>query len=118
VVFELNDRGRHELQNNIGPEVASIEGTLRSATDSQFVLSVIAVKGIYGSYSKWTGEQVTIRPEHVRYVRERRYSSGRTFALAGAVASGTLAFIVTRGLLGGATPPDPGGNPPPPPPDN
>lgn len=101
VVLELNDRGRVALEQNVGPEVASVEGVVSQVVDSTLVLSVIRTRGLYGSEVRWGGESVVFRPEYLRAMGERRYSRARTFALASAVASGTLAFMATRSLLGG-----------------
>lgn len=108
IVLELNDRGRFALEQNIGPEVAAVEGIIESASDSQLVLSVMEIRGLYGSRSRWAGELVTMKPEHVRTMRERQYSRGRTIALASMLASTTVAFMVTRSIFGGGTAGDDG----------
>lgn len=116
VSIELSDRGRVALEQNIGPEVKTVEGMLQTVTDdSQLVLSVTEVRGLYGGQSRWGGEVVAFRPEYVRTLRERRYSGGRTFLLGTTLAASTVAFLVTRSLLGGGTgdgsgPPGPPGN--------
>lgn len=112
VVLEINDRGRLDLEQRIGPEVASVEGLLRSYVDSVLVVSVVETRGLYGSRTRWTGESVEFRPYHIRLLRERRYSKPHTFALVTALASSTVAFIVTRGFFGqgGSDVPGPGGD--------
>ena len=102
VSLELNDRGRVGLEQNVGPEVAVVEGLLTDATDSALVVEVREVRSLYGDRSRWAGERVTIRPDYVRTMSERRYSGARTAVLAGAVASSTLAFLATRSLIGSA----------------
>jgi hypothetical protein len=112
----LNDRGRVALENNVGPEVVTLQGLLRAVTDSQMTLAVYEVTSLYGGTTRWNGERVVIRPEHVRTMRERRYSRPRTIAMLSVLASGTAAFIMTRGLLGGGAEgeggPSTGGPPP------
>lgn len=100
VVIEMNDRGRIALEQNIGPDAATIEGTLRAVSDSMLELSMIEVRTLYGGVVKWNGEPVTINQAYVRLMRERRYSRPHTFALVTALASSTVAFIATRGLFG------------------
>lgn len=100
VALELNDRGRAALEQNIGPEVLSVEGVISSISDSVMVVSMEGAKSLRGASTRWTGESVTFRTEYVRALREKRYSGGRTIALVSAVASSTALFIVTRGLLG------------------
>lgn len=101
VQLELNDRGRVALEQNVGPEAAQVEGIVTAVVDSQLVVAVHRVRPLYGREVRWAGESVVFRPEHLRSMGERRYSRGRTFALAGVLASGTVAFMATRSLLGG-----------------
>lgn len=115
VVLDINDRGRLELEQRIGPDVASVEGLLRSNVDSLLVVSIVETRGLYGSRTRWSGEPVEFRPYQVRLLRERRYSKPHTFALVTALASSTVAFIATRGLfgLGGGNGPGSGDGDPP-----
>ena len=99
----LNDMGRAQMQNNIGPEVASVEGLLVSATDSQYVLQVSRTIGFRGNENRWNGEPVTVQYGYVGMVRERRFSAGRTVMLAGTFTASMLAFVATRTLIGGST---------------
>ena len=108
VALELNDRGRAALEQNVGPEILSVEGVITSIGDSAMVVSMEGAKSIRGVSIRWTGESVTFRSDYVRSLRERRYSGARTLALVSAVASSTALFIVTRGLLGNGAG-DPGG---------
>lgn len=120
VVVDINDRGRIALEQNIGPDAASIEGTLREASDSLLLISVTEVRTLYRSTVRWNGETVSVRTGYVRLMRERAYSRPHTLALVTALASSTVAFIATRGLIGlggSADRPSPGG-PDTPPPEN
>lgn len=112
VLLELNDRGRVALEQNVGPEVAAVEGIVAEVVDSQLVVSVMRTRGLYGSEVRWAGESVVFRPEYLRAMGERRYSRAKTFALASVMASGALAFVATRSLLGGGNE-DNGGTTPP-----
>lgn len=108
VSMDLNDRGRAALEQNVGPEILSVEGVISSISDSVLVVSMERARSLRGVSTNWTGEPVTFRSEYVRSMRERRYSGARTIALVSALASSTALFIATRGLLGfGAG--DPGG---------
>jgi hypothetical protein len=100
VEVALNDRGRAALENNVGPEVLTVEGTVAEVTDSGFALNVRRVVGIDRQVSKWTGERVVMRNEHVRQIRERRFSAGRTMLFVGSMTASALAFAVTRSILG------------------
>ena len=110
----LNDQGRANLVDHVGPEVASVEGELVSTADSQYVLKVDRTISINGLQSRWSGESVTVRYGYVGMVRERRFSSQRTAVTAAAVTVSVVAFVATRSLLGGSS----GGNTGQPPPPN
>ena len=114
VVIELSDQGRIGMGRQLGSEVASVEGALVLHSDTSYVVAVSAIVGLWGSVSRWQGERVTIRPEFVRRLSERRFSMGRTVAVAGVATAGFLAFVVSRSLLGGGNEGGPGPEPPPP----
>jgi hypothetical protein len=115
VALDLNDRGRAALEQHVGPEVRTVEGVVREATDSTYLLSMVETRDLSGGQTRWAGESVVISPTHVRTARERRYSQGRTVALGVALASAAVVFMTSRNLLGGGSGGD-DGNPPPPPP--
>lgn len=100
LAVELNDVGRVGVANNVGPEVGRVEGFLQSRSDSQYVIRVADVFGLYGTRTRWAGEPVTFRSEYLRTVRARRLSRGRTAALVSTLAVALGTFIVTRDLLG------------------
>jgi len=109
----LNDAGRANLTNNIGPEVASVQGELVSSADSQYLLRVDRTVDFRGQENRWNSEAVTVRFGYVGMVLERRFSPQRTFVAAAGLTAGVLAFVATRSLAGGSS----GGNngqPPPP----
>jgi hypothetical protein len=110
----LNDMGRANLVDHIGPEVASVEGELVSAADSQYVLRVNRTIGFRGQESRWSGEQVSVRYGYVGMVRERSFSPQKTAVAVGALTAGVVAFVATRNLLGSSS----GGNTGQPPPPN
>ncbi len=116
VALELNDQGRVGLANHLGPEAARVEGGLVGWTDSQYVVQVSDVIGLQGTRTRWSGETVTLRPEYVKSLRERRFSWAKTALLSSALTGALVAFIATRSLLGqgpsgGETqPPGPGEN--------
>ncbi len=100
IEVELSDAGRVGMTSAVGPETGSIQGTLQSRSDSGIVMRVSQVLGEYGGVTKWEGELVTIRPEYVRSLRERKFSATRTAVLAVAAGAGLVAFVATRDLLG------------------
>lgn len=108
LVIELTDQGRVGMESQVGPAVASVEGALVSRSDTAYVVGVSAVNGLWGAFSKWQGERVTLRPEYIRRMSERRFSMGRTVAAAGIGTAAFLAFVVTRSLLGNGNDGGPG----------
>lgn len=103
LAFDLNDRGRAEVVENIGPETARVEGTLLRSTDTAYVIRVAQVITLRGRAYPWSGETVMLSRAWVRELRERRFSAPRTLVVAGGATMSLLAFVVTRGLgvLGG-----------------
>ena len=113
VVLAVNDRGRVALADSVGESVAQIEGALVSRRDSVFVVRVRAVEYLNGQRTRWTGEALTVREEHLRDVQARRMSRGRTAVVAGVVSSSLIAFILSRDLFGlGGGGREPGGGGP------
>jgi hypothetical protein len=113
LVVELTDQARVGLAPQLGSEVASVEGALVQRTDSQFVLGVSRVFGLWGAQSRWGGERVTFATDQVRRMSIRRFSTGRTAIAAGGVTAAVLAFVLTRSLIGGGSEPTDLNRPPP-----
>lgn len=110
----VSDRGRVELQPQLGQGVVSFEGMLDRRSDSSYVLRVAEVTYINRQTNRWSGEPITVSQSAVRDIRVRRLSKRRTFlAIAGSFGAGVV-FVVSRGLFGGGTI-DSDPTPPPPP---
>jgi hypothetical protein len=103
VSLELNDQGRAALSDQLGPGVLSVEGMLQQTTNNQYVVSVSSVRSIQGGTAHWGGERVTIPSSAVSRSNLRTLARGRTWGLAGAVALGIVAIIMTRSLTGGGS---------------
>lgn len=109
IAFDVNDAGRVALGLQMGPEISQIEGRLISRDSGAFVVGVNAVRSLRGGEQVWSGERVSLRNEWINSTYARQFSAGRTLIL-GAAGVGGVVYILTRGLLGGATdepPPDP-----------
>ena len=96
----LNDRGRVDLEQQLGPEVWQVEGTLVAADDSTVTLRMLKTSTIDHTEMHWAGETVSLRTADFRSMAARRFSPGRTFVLAGTATAGVVAFLATRSLLG------------------
>ena len=99
VEITLNDRGRAELERNVGSDVLSLAGAVESVSDSGFVLRVQRVIDINRNVAHWANEPVTFRSEWVRQVRERKFSATRTVLLVGSTA-GAVALAAATPLVG------------------
>jgi hypothetical protein len=110
--LDLNDVGRVQLADHIGPGVARIDGWVISCSDSEYTLRAERTIGLTGGTTPWNGEQVVVQKAWVGIAREKRFSAQRTVVLATTVTAGFVAFLASRGLLGfGNGSPDPPGGP-------
>jgi hypothetical protein len=94
----LNDVGRVGAASQVGASAARVEGTVVDLTDTAYVLQVAEVRSLFGGRSRWAGERVTIRRDHVSAAMERRFSPGRS-AVLGMLVGGALVALVTSGNL-------------------
>ena len=113
LLLDLNDRGRVGLGGQIGASGKSVEGLLQPSPDSIFNLKVVSVSYLNGQRNQWTGEALSVSRDFVRDVRARQFSRSRTALTVGGIAAAAVAFIVTRGLIGGGSPGRDGGGGPP-----
>lgn len=112
MAFDVTDAGRVALGGVIGPEIGQIEGRLVSKESGEYTVAVSAIHYLRGGEHVWTGERVTLKQEWVSNAYEKKFSRGRSLALAAVSVGGFAAFLVTRTLIVG----DPGttqpGDPP------
>jgi hypothetical protein len=113
LVIELTDAGRVAMAPQVGPDIGRVEGALVQRSDSQYVLGVAKVFGLYGTLQKWEGERMAFPTAYVRRLYERRLSLGRTVALAGGAAVAFVTFALTTSLLGSGNDNGPGQTGPP-----
>ena len=103
VALSLTDRGRVALGDRVGPETDELRGTLVGKTDSSFTLAMKQAVTLRRVSNTWTGESLSVPVLFVGTVRERRADRGRSWLLAGGVATAVVAFIATRSFLDGNT---------------
>jgi hypothetical protein len=117
VALDVNDAGRVALAGGLGSGAERVEGAVVSQTDSALNLRVTAVRYRGGVTTRWSGEPIEVRRSYVNETRERRFSRGRTLALAAAVVAAIATLVLTTdfdifGLPsregGGGTDPGPG----------
>jgi hypothetical protein len=110
----LNERGRADLVNEVGPDAMSVEGALVARADSSVTVSIQSVMSISRSVTKWSGERLVVRTSQLRDIRIKRLSRSKTFTAVGAAIGGAFVFIISRTLggrgntnEGGVEPPNP-----------
>lgn len=97
--LDINDAGRLALGGSMGPEIGQIEGRLVEKDSGEYVVAVTALHLLRGGDQVWHGETIHIKSEYVTSIYERRFSAGRSAALA-AAGVGAVAIIATRSLIG------------------
>ena len=109
----LNDEGRMQTAQQIGPYTMRIDGELVQASESNYVLAVTEVVDIRGAHSKWTGETVPLPKSYVMTTYERRFSTPKTVLLLGTVTAGFMALVASFNLFGFGGSSGDSGQPPP-----
>ena len=66
----------------MGPQIRQVEGNLLRQQDNEYVLSMIGVNYLNGTFQKWAGETVRIRTDLVSGFYEKKFSTGRTIVFA------------------------------------
>lgn len=107
VQLALNDQGRVQLADKLGPAVDKVEGTVVQVSENAYDISVIGITQVGGASALWNGERISVQKDLVSSYAIRRLNRGRTTLLVGGVTAGVLAFILGRNLLlnGGGTEP-------------
>jgi hypothetical protein len=111
LALAINDGGRVALGGSMGPEIGRVEGNLLSKQDSTYVLSVVGVNYLNGTFQKWQGETVRINSSMVSGFYQKRFSTGRTILFA--TGASAAAIVLMRRHYGNSSLPDP--DPPVPP---
>lgn len=97
----VTDRGRVALNERVGPDLDELRGTLVRTTDSSYTLAMKQAVTLRRASSTWTGESLTVASSFVSSVREKQFSKGRSWLLAGSATAAVVAFIATRSFLDG-----------------
>jgi hypothetical protein len=107
--LSLTDASRTEVLGPLGAQVTSVEGTVRSVTDSAVTMSVTEVGRMSADAERFHGETVTIPSRYIVGVERKRVQVGRSLMIVGAIVGGAL-WIATQGH-GDVTSHPPGGPP-------
>ncbi|HEV2669680.1 MAG TPA: hypothetical protein VGU74_01195 [Gemmatimonadales bacterium] len=109
----LNDEGRTQTAQQVGPYTMRIEGQLVQASESNYVLAVTDVVDIRGAHSKWTGETVPLPRSYVMTTYEKKFSTPKTVLLMGTVAAAFVGLVASFNLFGFGGSGGDSGQPPP-----
>jgi hypothetical protein len=109
VRLSLNDAGRAETLAPFGKEVTSVEGEVRSVTDSAITIAVSEVSRASSDVEQYHGEAITIPSRYIGVIERKHVQVARSLAIAGAILGGAI-WIGTQGH-GDVTYRTPGGPP-------
>ena len=111
----INDVGRVALSEPVGSGIDRISGQVVQQEDTAVRLMVSEVHFLNGLSNKWSGQEVTLRPQYVTSVSQRTYSKQRTMAavIIGALLAATAFAASFTGLFSGNSGQDKPGEPPP-----
>lgn len=112
VRFDLTDAAHSESFGALGSQVTSIEGRVRSATDSAVTIAVTEVGRVAADNQAYHGDMVTIPTRYIGRVEQKRTQVGRSMLVAGAVF-GVVAWIGSQAGHGSVSSRRPPGPPPP-----
>jgi hypothetical protein len=115
VSAKINDVGRVALAEPVGSGIDRISGQVVQQEDTAVRLMVSEVHFLNGLSNKWSGQEVTLRPQYVTTVSQRTYSRQRTMAavIIGALLAVTALTASFTGLFSGNSGQDKPGEPPP-----
>jgi hypothetical protein len=99
LVLTLNDRGRTELGELIGPSATEVEGRLRAEDDTSYMVNVLAIRYVNGQNNAWAGEALQVRKAHIAAASERELSRTRTLLVSAVAVTAAVVFAITRDLF-------------------
>jgi len=96
VRLSLNDAGRAEALAPFGKQVTSVEGEVRSVTDSAITIAVSEVSRASLDVEQYHGEAMTIPSRYIGVIERKHVQVARSLAIAGAILAGAI-WIGTQG---------------------
>ena len=97
VRFSLTDAARSENFGQLGSQLISVEGQVRSTDDSAVTLAVSEVVRVAADNQAFHGETVTIPTRYIVRVEQKRTQVARSLL----VAAGAVAAVVWLGIQAG-----------------
>jgi hypothetical protein len=105
----LNDAGRTETLAPFGRQLTSVEGEVRSVTDSAITMAVSEVSRASSDIEQYHGEAMTIPSRYIGAIERKHVQVARSLAIVGAILAGAI-WVGTQGH-GEVTYRSPGGPP-------
>jgi hypothetical protein len=103
IAVVLNDRGRVQVGDRLGPSVDKVDGLLVEGDANSVTLEVYRTLDVRGAAATWTGERVRVPRDGITGYQERQFNRRRTIlvtaAVVGAIAASLL--LVNFDLFGG-----------------
>jgi hypothetical protein len=112
VRFDLTDAAHSESFGSLGSQVTSVEGKVRSTSDSAVTISVSEVGRVAADNQAYQGDMITIPTRYIGRVEQKRTQVGRSLLVAGAVL-GAVVWIGSQAGHGSVSSRRPPGPPPP-----
>jgi hypothetical protein len=103
VLLDLNDRGRFELGDRIGPSASRIEGVVQARSDTAYMVRISSVQYLNGQSNKWSGEPFTVPASLVSVAQERQFSRARTISVGAGIAAAIITVFMKTNFLGSGT---------------
>jgi hypothetical protein len=94
--LSLTDDGRTQLLGPLGTQVKSVEGEVRSVTDSAITMSVEEVGRVSSDAERFHGVSVTIPSRYIGGIERKRVQVRRSLLIAGAMIGGAI-WIAAQG---------------------
>jgi hypothetical protein len=103
VLLDLNDRGRVQLGDRIGPSAARIEGVVQERSDTAYMVRISSVEYLNGQSNKWSGEPFTVPAGLVSVAQQRQFSRSRTISVGAGIAAAIITLFMKTNFLGSGT---------------
>ncbi len=96
VRLSINDAGRSETLGHLGAQVTTVEGEVRSISDSAVTIAVSEVSRVSLDVEPYHGEAVTIPSRYIGVIERKQVRVARSLLIAGAILGGAI-WIGTQG---------------------
>jgi hypothetical protein len=96
VRLSMNDAGRTEALPRLGGQVTSVEGEVRSISDSSVTIAVTEVSRASSDAESYHGEAVTIPSRYIGAIEKKRVQVARSLLVAAALIGGAI-WVAAQG---------------------